>query len=138
MIVNAANGKKEEKRTYLLCMLRHIFPWSGEDNEASFDAYWTTVGVGCVIVVSVRGWKLLDEVGCWGRHWTWWPLSMVVGAGCRLSSSALEERVPWRLTVGSAIVIIDDRDVLRLAVVVVSVHHAGLGGAYRRWQTKGK
>lgn len=84
MIVNAANGKKEEKRTYLLCMLRRIFPWSGEDNEASFDAYWTTVGVGCVIVVSVRGWKLLDEVGCWGRHWTWWPSSMVVGAGCKV------------------------------------------------------
>ena len=72
---------------------------------------------------------IIGHGGC--RRW-WWVLAV------RLSSSALEERAPWRLTVGSAIVIIDNRDVLRLAVVVVSVHHVGLGGAYRRWQTKGK
>ena len=126
------------KRNLLVVHVETYIPWSGEDNEASFNAYWMMVGVGCVIVVSIRGWKLLDEVGCWGRHWTWWPSLMVVGAGCGLSSSVLKERAPWRLTVGSAIINIDVRDVLRLAIVVVSVHCVGLGGAYHHWQTKGK
>ena len=80
MIVNAANGKKEEKRTYLLCMLRRIFPWSGEDNEASFDAYWTTVGVGCVIVVSVRG--VVGRGGVLGPSLD--MVAIVDGSGCWL------------------------------------------------------